>query len=311
MPDAVKISELPVLPSVSPNDIIPVVDEALTQTSRATASQIAAIGGGPPGDNTVTTAKLQNGAVTAAKAYFSATDKILGRASAGAGNGEEIPCTAFARGLLNQATAAAARSYLDALQSSASPTFTGTVTVNGTLAVNGGQTITGQISAHGGSTTAASYSFTGDPNCGMAQLGGLDSISLVTNGVERWRVSSTGAFSSVIAGGSSLVPHFHCRAWVNFNGSAVATPRGSGNVSSITRTLSGSSPYYVIAFSTVMPDTNYCVLTGSEWVFGAPYKEAALYYPETWMLTTSVAIAIDSDTVPLPDRSYIQLAIFR
>ncbi len=43
---------------------------------------------------------------------FSATDRILGRQSAGAGAGEEIPCTAAGRALLDDADAAAQRATL-------------------------------------------------------------------------------------------------------------------------------------------------------------------------------------------------------
>jgi hypothetical protein len=54
-------------------------------------------------DAAITYAKLQN---------VSATDKLLGRASAGAGAVEEIACTAFARSLLDDADAGAARTTL-------------------------------------------------------------------------------------------------------------------------------------------------------------------------------------------------------
>jgi hypothetical protein len=42
----------------------------------------------------------------------SATDKLLGRSTAGAGNVEEITCTSFARGLLDDADAATARATI-------------------------------------------------------------------------------------------------------------------------------------------------------------------------------------------------------
>jgi hypothetical protein len=45
------------------------------------------------------------------------------------------------------------------------------------------------------------------------------------------------------------------KAWVNFNGSTAAI-RGSFNVSSVTRTATGT---YTINFTTAMPDTNYSV----------------------------------------------------
>lgn len=60
-----------------------------------------------PTDNTVATAKLQNDAVTYAKMQnVSATDKVLGRSTAGAGDVEEIACTAAARSILDDATIA-------------------------------------------------------------------------------------------------------------------------------------------------------------------------------------------------------------
>jgi uncharacterized MnhB-related membrane protein len=56
-------------------------------------------------DNGVTYAKMQD---------ISATDKILGRASAGAGDPEEIPCTSFARTILDDTTAAGVRATIGA-----------------------------------------------------------------------------------------------------------------------------------------------------------------------------------------------------
>jgi hypothetical protein len=82
-----------------------------------------------PTDNTVSTAKIQNDAVTYAKIQnVSATDRLLGRSSAGAGDVEEITCTSFGRSLISSADAAAARTTLS-VQPTASPAFTGTATV--------------------------------------------------------------------------------------------------------------------------------------------------------------------------------------
>lgn len=58
-------------------------------------------------DDAITYAKIQN---------ISATDKLLGRSTAGAGNAEEIACTAFARTLLDDATATAGRTTLEAMK---------------------------------------------------------------------------------------------------------------------------------------------------------------------------------------------------
>ena len=65
------------------------------------------------GFGTVATAGLADAAVTYAKIQdVSATDKVLGRATAGAGDVEEITCTAAGRALLDDADAAAQRTTL-------------------------------------------------------------------------------------------------------------------------------------------------------------------------------------------------------
>jgi len=65
------------------------------------------------------TADIADGAVTYAKIQdVSATDKLLGRSTAGAGDVEEITCTSFARDVLDDADAATARTTLDAAASS-------------------------------------------------------------------------------------------------------------------------------------------------------------------------------------------------
>ena len=96
-----------------------------------------------PTDGSVTTAKIANDAVTYAKIQnVSATDRLLGRSSSGAGDVEEITCTAFGRSLIDDADAAAARNTLS-VQPTASPTFTGSVGIgnaaggNSRLNING------------------------------------------------------------------------------------------------------------------------------------------------------------------------------
>lgn len=85
-------------------------------------------------DDSVTYAKIQN---------VSAADKILGRATAGAGDVEEIACTAAGRALLDDADAAAQRTTLGAQASLVSGTNIKTVNGesllgSGDLAVSGG-----------------------------------------------------------------------------------------------------------------------------------------------------------------------------
>jgi len=76
----------------------------------------------------VTYAKMQN---------VSATDKLLGRSTAGAGDVEEIICTAAGRAILDDVDAAAQRATLS-VQPTASPVFTGVVEAP-TVNLTGGQ----------------------------------------------------------------------------------------------------------------------------------------------------------------------------
>ena len=97
-----------------------------------------------PTDGSVTTAKIANDAVTYAKLQnVSTTDRLLGRSSAGAGDVEEVTCTAFGRSLIDDADAAAARSTLS-VQPTASPAFTGNATITASsgipLTLNGNST---------------------------------------------------------------------------------------------------------------------------------------------------------------------------
>lgn len=63
--------------------------------------------------NSVETSKIVDDAVTYAKIQnVTATDKVLGRSSSGAGNIEEIPCTSFGRAVLAAASQAAQRTAL-------------------------------------------------------------------------------------------------------------------------------------------------------------------------------------------------------
>ena len=93
--------------------------------------------------NAVVTADIAGSAVTYAKIQnVSATDRLLGRSTAGAGVVEEIACTAFGRSVIAGADAAAVRTTINAV-SNAGGTISGAVTVTGAITGQTGLNISG------------------------------------------------------------------------------------------------------------------------------------------------------------------------
>jgi hypothetical protein len=93
------------------------IDTIETSTKTVQVDDIGILADGDKGDITVSgsgaTWTIDNSAVTYAKIQdVSATDKLLGRSTAGAGVVEEITCTAAGRALLDDADAAAQRTTL-------------------------------------------------------------------------------------------------------------------------------------------------------------------------------------------------------
>lgn len=112
-------------------------------------------------DNAVTYAKIQN---------VSATDRILGRSTAGAGDIEEIVCTAAGRALLDDATASDQRSTLGLGTAATQNTGTSGATVP---LLNGTNVHTsGQFTAFGVGTTATQQAANADTS--GATLGQLE-----------------------------------------------------------------------------------------------------------------------------------------
>jgi hypothetical protein len=143
-----KITEFVTAAAVG-SSVVPVSDAAGTVTNKVTLADIAALGGGAPADGSVATAKLANSAVTYAKLQnVSATDRLLGRATTGAGVVEEIPCTVFGRSLLAATTAAAAKTTLALAAVATSGSYTDLTNAPDSLLKTGG-TITGNLFVNG------------------------------------------------------------------------------------------------------------------------------------------------------------------
>jgi hypothetical protein len=126
-------------------------------------------------------------------------------------------------------------------------------------------------------------------------------------GTERMRINSSGnlQFNS---GYGSVATAYGCRAWVNFNGTGTVAIRASGNVSSIT---DNGAADYTVNFTTAMPDTSYAVTGSAEYAGGAggavtPFADFGGTYT-----TTQVRIAIRALDFGFYDRPIVGVAIFR
>lgn len=213
-------------------------------------------------DNAITTAKIAadavvtvdilNSNVTYAKIQnVSATDRLLGRSTAGAGVVEEIVCTAQGRALIDDVDAAAQRTTLG-LGSMATQATTSY------LAVAGG-TMSGALVVTAGNALAPGVAISGDTDTGITQAGGANTLSVATNGVERWRMGSDGSLQTATVGTSTLRPAGNVRAWARWTGTSTGTntPTRSFNVTSVTRASAGL--YTVNLTNALSSDTGVAV----------------------------------------------------
>jgi hypothetical protein len=148
----------------------------------------------------------------------------------------------------------------------------------------------------------------------VTDTGSDGQFSVTTDGTEVFRVATGGNFSAVIPSGSTLIPAFLCRAWVNLNGTGTPAIRGSGNVTSITDNGTGD---YTINFTTAMPDENYSVVAncmkneaaGGNGIFAVIYPSTTY---STAITTTAVRIRCIDYTGAAPvDPLAITAGIFR
>lgn len=165
-----------------------------------TGDQIAAgaVGTSELAANAVTYAKLQN---------VSATDRLLGRASAGAGSIEEIPLTSAGRALLANTDAAAQRATLGlGTLATQSGTFSGTHSGTSSGTNTGDQTITltGDVTGSGTGTFAATIA-----------SGAVSETKLASSAVTSAKVADDAITSAKLADQSAAIV-------------TASTPSGSG-----------------------------------------------------------------------------------
>lgn len=120
------------------------------------------------------------------------------------------------------------------------------------------------LSLPSGSVTTPGVSFTSDSDTGLYNPS-PNNLGFVTAGTEKLRVDGDGQQSSVVPGGTTLLPLFGCRAWVNFNGvqSGTLTYTISGTLVTVSQSSHGMTSGMVanLTFSsgTVSGTANYTV----------------------------------------------------
>jgi hypothetical protein len=207
---------------------------------------------------------------------ISATKRLLGRNSAGAGVCQEVTLSQ----LLDWVGTAAQGDIL----------YRGSTSWARLAAGTSGQVLTTQGAGANPLWASATIASTAEAQAGTENTKSLSALRL------REGLNASGT-----------APIYACRAWVNFNGTGTVGIRSSGNVSSITDNGTGD---YTVNFTTAMPDEDYAVCVGGSRITsgGTDYG----YQIQTWeQLAGSVRFNTPSTSGANTDWARVSLAIFR